>query len=58
VPQLLAKIPIRITAVHHDTSVALIEKIYSKFIGDHSDALTRPALPDFSGPVVPLGTAR
>jgi hypothetical protein len=36
----------------------MIEKTYSKFIGDHSDALIRPTLPDFSGPVVPLGTAR
>jgi hypothetical protein len=59
VRQLLAGLPIRLTAVHHDTSVAMIEKTYSRHIGDHGDALIRRALPDFAQPatanVVPLG---
>jgi integrase len=46
VRQLLANVPIRIVAAHHDTSVPMIEKTYSKYIGDHSDALTRRALLD------------
>jgi hypothetical protein len=58
VRQLLANVPIRVVAVNHDTSVAMIEKTYSKHIGDHADAVTRPALLDLSPPasanVVPL----
>jgi len=58
VRQLLAAVPIRVVAVFHDTSVAMIEKTYSKHIGDHTDALTRPALLDLSAApadnVVPL----
>jgi integrase len=57
--QLIAGVPIRVVAVNHDTSVAMIEKTYSKHIGDHADALARPALLDLSQPaavdnVVPL----
>ena len=37
--ELLANVPIRIVATKHDTSVAMIEKTYSKFIGDFADAL-------------------
>jgi integrase len=48
VRQLLANVPIRIVAVTHDTSVQMIEKTYSRHIGDHTDALTRPALLDVS----------
>jgi integrase len=60
VRQLLANIPIRVVAIGHDTSTAMIEKTYSKNIGDHSDALVRPALLDLSKPppvpnVVALG---
>jgi integrase len=59
VRELLANVPIRIVATKHDTSVAMIEKTYSKFIGDYADALSRKALLDLSGPVtgnvVPLG---
>jgi integrase len=51
VRQLLAGVPIRVVAVFHDTSVAMIEKTYSKHIGDHADALARPALLDLSVPV-------
>jgi integrase len=46
VRQLLANVPIRVVAVTHDTSVQMIEKAYSRHIGDHTDALTRPALLD------------
>jgi hypothetical protein len=46
VRQLLANVPIRIVAVTHETSVQMIEKTYSRHIGDHTDALTRPALLD------------
>jgi integrase len=49
VRQLLANVPIRIVAVTHDTSVAMIEKTYSRHIGDHTDTLTRPALLDITG---------
>ena len=44
VRQLLANIPIRITASLHDTSVQMIESNYSKHIGEHSDDLCRRAL--------------
>jgi len=43
---LLAGIPIRIVAANHDTSVAMIEKTYARFISDHSEALTRGAMFD------------
>ena len=44
VRQLLAHVPIRIIASTHDTSVAMIERFYSRFIADHSDEHTRRAL--------------
>jgi hypothetical protein len=50
VRQLLAGVPIRVVAVNHDTSVQMIEKNYSDFIADHSDALSRKALLDLSAP--------
>jgi integrase len=43
--QLLAGVPTRVVAALHDTSVAMIERAYSKFIADHSDELVRAALP-------------
>jgi integrase len=50
--QLKKGVPTRIVAAHHDTSVAMIEKNYSRhIIGDPSDALTRATLLDFE--VVP-----
>jgi len=59
---LMAGVPIRVAAVNHDTSVAMIEKTYSRYIGDHSDALARRGLLDTSEPtdanVVPLAGAR
>jgi len=41
---LLANIPVRIVAATHDTSVEMVERTYSAFITEFSDALTRPAL--------------
>ena len=42
--QILRGVPIRVVAVMHDTSVAMIEKNYSTLRADHSDAITRAAL--------------
>jgi integrase len=47
---LLANVPIRLVAAHHDTSVAMIERTYGKYITDHGDALTRRALLDPATP--------
>jgi len=62
VRQLLAGVPIRVVAVNHDTSIAMLERTYSRHIGDHSDALARVALLDTtepdSGKVVPLHAGR
>ena len=44
VRQLKANVPIRVVAALHDTSVAMIEKNYSKYITDHVDDLARPTL--------------
>jgi integrase len=46
VRQLLANTPIRVVATLHDTSVVMIERTYSKFITDYSDAVSRRALLD------------
>ena len=46
VRQILAGVPIRVVAVNHDTSVMMIERTYSRYIGDHADALSRAALFD------------
>jgi integrase len=55
---LLANVPVRVVAAVHDTSVVMLERTYSAFITEFSDALTRPALLDLSEPmpmrVVPL----
>jgi hypothetical protein len=49
VRQLLKGVPTRVVAAHHDTSVAMIERNYSRYIvGDHSEAMTRAALPNFA----------
>ncbi|MGY4319001.1 integrase [Bradyrhizobium sp. JR3.5] len=46
--QLLKGRPTRIVAAYHDTSVAMIEKNYSRYIiGDPSDAMMRETLLDF-----------
>jgi integrase len=51
VRQLLAHVPIRIISTTHDTSVAMIERFYSRYIADHSDEHTRAALLDHDAPV-------
>jgi hypothetical protein len=62
VRMLVNSVPARIVASHHDTSVVMIEKHYSRYItGDPSDALTRRTLLNLDEPaaaasnVVPLG---
>jgi integrase len=60
VRQLLAGVPVRVVAVNHDTSVTMIERTYSRHIGDHADALARKALLAVEEPtntVVPFPTA-
>jgi integrase len=58
VRQILAGVPIRVVAVNHDTSVPMIERTYSRYIGDHADQLARAALLDTTAPpagnVVPI----
>ncbi|HEX3885307.1 MAG TPA: tyrosine-type recombinase/integrase [Stellaceae bacterium] len=51
VRQVLAGVPVRVVAVNHDTSVAMLERTYSRFIGDHADALARGALLDMAATV-------
>jgi integrase len=51
VRQIGANVPLRIIAGTHDTSVAMIERHYSRFITDHTDAITRAALLDTSKPL-------
>ncbi|TYL85723.1 site-specific integrase [Bradyrhizobium cytisi] len=41
---LLLNVPVRIVAASHDTSVAAIERHYSKFIVEHADDISRRAL--------------
>jgi integrase len=52
VRQLLAGVPIRVVAVNHDTSIAMLERTYSRHIGDYADALARGALLDMSEPAI------
>ena len=59
VRELLANVPARVVAAGHDTSIAMLERTYSKHISDHADALSRRALLDPAAPaaganVVPL----
>jgi integrase len=44
VRMLLQNVPIRLVASLHNTSVAMIEKHYSRFIVEHSDDISRRAL--------------
>jgi integrase len=62
---LLANVPIRVVAALHDTSVVMLERVYSSHITDYSDALARPALlatpplaDDTGTKVVPLARRR
>jgi integrase len=45
---LLAGVPTRVAAALHDTSAAIIETNYARFILDHSDSVSRRALLDLS----------
>jgi hypothetical protein len=47
VRMLLLNVPIRVVASLHDTSVEQIEKHYSAYITNVTDAMTRATLPDF-----------
>lgn len=38
------QVPIRVVAATHNTSVAHVERHYSRYIVDHTDDLTRAAL--------------
>lgn len=57
VRQLLANVPTRVVAAVHDTSVVMIERNYSRFIGDHVDEMVRATLPK-PAEVVLLGDRR
>ncbi len=41
---LLQNVPIRLVASLHNTSVAMIERTYSKYITEHTDDISRRAL--------------
>jgi integrase len=45
---LLAGVPVRVVAASHDTSVSMLERTYSAYILDHSDAVSRRALLDLA----------
>jgi integrase len=44
--QIKANVPIRIVAVMHDTSVAMIERTYTTAIAEQSESIVRPVLLD------------
>jgi hypothetical protein len=44
VRMLLQNVPIRLVASLHNTSVAMIERHYSRYIVEHSDDISRRAL--------------
>src|SRR5215831_9165451 len=48
---LLAGVPTRVVAAQHDTSVPMLERTYSAFIADHSDAVGRRGLLNTAPPV-------
>ena len=50
---LLRHVPIRVVSASHDTSVAQIERTYSKFIVDHADEISRAALLRHEPPLAP-----
>ena len=45
---MLAGVPVRIVAAGHDTSIAMIERNYSRYITDHADGLVRGAMLDLT----------
>ena len=58
VRQIKANVPIRIVAVSHDTSVAMIERHYSAEITDFADEIARAAMLTTGAEVVPLRAAQ
>jgi hypothetical protein len=46
------KLDARVVAANHDTSTAIIEKTYSRFIADHADTIARRGLLDTETPAV------
>jgi integrase len=50
VRMLLQNVPIRLVASLHNTSVAMIERTYSKYITEHSDDISRKALLEHEEP--------
>lgn len=48
VRQILQNVPLRVVAALHDTSVAMIERTYSRYITGQADAIARAALPTFA----------
>jgi hypothetical protein len=42
----LADVSLRVVTVNHDTSVAMLERAFSRYIGGHAHALARIALLD------------
>jgi hypothetical protein len=50
---LIRGLPIKVVADWHDTSVAMIEAHYGRFIKHHYDELVRGALLDTSPPTAP-----
>ena len=48
VRQILHGVPLRVVAALHDTSVAMIERNYSRYIAGQADAIARAAMPSFS----------
>jgi hypothetical protein len=44
----VAGVPTRVVAANHDTSVTMLERTYSRHIGDHTHSLTRAALLDLA----------
>jgi integrase len=47
---LLSGVPTRVAAAQHDTSVPMLERSYSPYILDHSDAMVRRAMLDLAAP--------
>ena len=41
---LLHGVPVRVICANHDTSIVMLERTYSSYISDYSDAVARPAL--------------
>jgi integrase len=59
---LLRGVPVRIVADTHDTSIAMLERTYAKYIADYSDTVVRAAqidlAPGADTKVVPLAARR